>query len=223
MNTTVLTVPGYHGSGDAHWQTWLEETLPGSRRVTGIDWESPVLINWAIRIQQEIDAATKPVLIVAHSFGCLASVIAASNRPEKVAGVILVAPANPERFSPLGLRDPEEPAVLVTVADLLPRKPLPLTGLVIASRNDPWISYASAQEWVGRWGFGLYNAGMAGHINSESGYGPWPLLIELIQAMRAAVEPLPLGAIDRGRRQQQGRGGLLAKIRLHTRQQLAYL
>ncbi|HAO26352.1 MAG TPA: alpha/beta hydrolase, partial [Methylophaga sp.] len=25
MKTKILTVPGYHGSDENHWQTWLEQ------------------------------------------------------------------------------------------------------------------------------------------------------------------------------------------------------
>ena len=42
MSYRVLIVPGFHGSGEAHWQTWLEQELPNADRVRGIDWESPV-------------------------------------------------------------------------------------------------------------------------------------------------------------------------------------
>ena len=38
------------------------------------------------------------VWLVAHSYGCLASVVAAADRPERVAGLLLVAPPEPDRF-----------------------------------------------------------------------------------------------------------------------------
>lgn len=55
MRHTVLIVPGLHGSGAAHWQTWLEGQLPEARRVVGIDWESPVLARWAGAVRRQID------------------------------------------------------------------------------------------------------------------------------------------------------------------------
>ncbi|PKO36149.1 MAG: hypothetical protein CVU33_19940 [Betaproteobacteria bacterium HGW-Betaproteobacteria-6] len=36
MKQTVLIVPGYLGSGPAHWQSWMERQLPATRRVAGI-------------------------------------------------------------------------------------------------------------------------------------------------------------------------------------------
>jgi len=72
MQHTTLIVPGFHGSGPAHWQTWFEAQVPGARRVSGIDWEQPVLPHWAQAVRDGIDHASGPVWLVAHSFGCLA-------------------------------------------------------------------------------------------------------------------------------------------------------
>ena len=33
MQQTTLIVPGLHGSGPAHWQTWFETQVPGALRV----------------------------------------------------------------------------------------------------------------------------------------------------------------------------------------------
>lgn len=78
MQHTTLIVPGFHGSGPTHWQSWFEARLPDARRVIGIDWEAPVLARWAGAVRDAIDRAPGPVWVVAHSFGCLASVVAAA-------------------------------------------------------------------------------------------------------------------------------------------------
>ena len=88
MQHTTLIVPGFHGSGPTHWQSWFEAHLPDARRVIGIDWEAPVLARWAGAVRDAIDRAPGPVWVVAHSFGCLASVVAAADRPERVALVL---------------------------------------------------------------------------------------------------------------------------------------
>ncbi|MBN8281994.1 alpha/beta hydrolase [Zoogloea sp.] len=174
MQHTTLIVPGFHGSGPAHWQSWFEAQVPGTRRVSGIDWEQPVLPHWAQAVRDGIDHAPGPVWLVAHSFGCLAAVLAASSRPEQVAGLLLVAPADPERFTPQGLRGartaPEQPSL----ARWIPRSPLGAPSLVVASTNDPWVRLSSAAYWAQCWGSQLVNIGAAGHINVDSGHGPWP-------------------------------------------------
>lgn len=59
--------------------------------------------------------------------------------------------------------------------------------------------------------------GPAGHINIESGHGPWPLGFELLQAMQHAQEDFPRGTIGEPCLSRHGRHGALARIRHRTR------
>lgn len=214
MRHTILTVPGYHGSGAGHWQTWLEGELPDARRVGGIDWEDPLLARWAGEVRREIDDAAGAVWIVAHSFGCLASVVAAADRPQKVAGLLLVAPADPERFDPLGLR--HDAGQGQSLADYLPRTAFDCPSILVASRSDPWLRMPAARAWAERWGSRLIDVGDAGHINTDSGHGPWPQALELLAQLRAAADT-PLGAIASRKESRRGRTGALARLRHQTR------
>lgn len=216
MQHTTLIVPGFHGSGPLHWQTWIEERLPGAQRVRGIDWEQPVLARWAATVRDEIDAAPHAVWLVAHSFGCLASVVAATDRPDKVAGALLVAPADPQRFGPLGLRTAGAGAD-ESIADWLPDTALECPSTLVASSSDPWLRLENAAVWAERWGSRLIDIGDAGHINTEAGFGPWPFGLELLLAMQRVHDDVPLGAISVEARSQRGRHGALARIRHHTR------
>jgi pimeloyl-ACP methyl ester carboxylesterase len=137
MKETILILPGFHGSGPAHWQSWLESRIQGARRVNGIDWESPVLPEWSLAIHKEIEQLDGKVWLVAHSFGCLASVVAASERPDRIAGLLLVAPADPERFSPGGARQAEDHGFHEACIDhLLPSGLEHLRSLRIDTRPD---------------------------------------------------------------------------------------
>ncbi len=182
MSFNTLLVPGFHGSGEAHWQSWLEKELPAARRVSGIDWERPIVHNWAAAIIRELDSNTQKSVIVAHSFGCLASAMAIANRPHHVAGVILVAPADPQRFGYYGTRENEH-ADYPSIAELLPERSLEVPGMLIGSRNDPWMKFAHAHAWSKRWNLAFHDAGFAGHINVESGFGPWPLIRFFTEAL----------------------------------------
>jgi uncharacterized protein len=181
----TLIVPGFRGSGAGHWQTWMESQVTGSRRVSGIDWDQPVLTDWAELIRREIDRAPAPVWLVAHSFGCLATVLAARDRAERIAGALLVAPADPERFSPTGLRAGTAQASTVGLSPLLPRSPLGFPSVVVASCNDPWMSLPRVSRWARRWGSELIDLGRAGHVNPDSGFGPWPEGLALLRALQA--------------------------------------
>lgn len=180
---STLIVPGYLGSGEGHWQTWMESQLPDARRVEQ-DWYNPILVRWAENIRDEIDFSDTPIWLVAHSFGCLAAITAASDRASKVAGAMLVAPANPERFTLGGVKNAENGAAKPSLSEYIPNEKLPFPTLVVASTDDPWILHESARSWATIWGSQFLTLGKAGHINVESGYGPWPegmLLLEAFQ------------------------------------------
>lgn len=221
MRHSTLIVPGFHGSGEAHWQTWLEGQLDDARRVAGIDWEAPVLARWAGAVRAAIDATPGAVWVVAHSFGCLASVVAVADRADRVAGLLLVAPADPERFSPLGVREQGPGGRRESVAPWLPDRPLPCASAVVASSDDPWVKLEVAAQWAERWGSRFIDVGAAGHINVDSGFGPWPFGLELLQRMQRAHQDQPLGSIAGGGVRQRGRQGALARLRHRTRYSLA--
>jgi predicted alpha/beta hydrolase family esterase len=218
MQHTTLIVPGLHGSGPDHWQSWIETQVPDARRVPDIDWERPILARWANAVRDAIDTSPGPVWVVAHSFGCLASVVAAADRPDRVAGLMLVAPADPDRFTPAGLRDATDYHDQDSLAQWIPRHALPAPSLVVASTNDPWVRLSSAAYWADCWGSQLVDIGPAGHINVDSGHGPWPQGLCLLQALQAACSDLPLGSIDETPVNRRGRQSALARLRHRTRQ-----
>ena len=161
----LVIVPGLRGSGAAHWQSWLQGQVAGSVRIEQDDWDAPDLERWSDRVADTLEAlGPGPHVIAAHSFGCLATLRATLRRPSRdVAQLLLVAPADPARFD---------------AADALPQGRLGLPSCVVASDTDPWMSASRAAEWASRWGSGWINLGDAGHINVDSGYGPFPLARE---------------------------------------------
>lgn len=166
----ILIVPGLRNSGPAHWQTWFEQQFPDTHRVEQDDWERTSRSEWAARVGREIERIGEAVWIVAHSFGCLASVAAGFERPKQILGALLVAPADPRRF--------DEPAARL-------KQRLDFPSLVVASSNDPWVQASAAEYWAGQWGSDYLNIGAAGHINVDSGHGPWPQGRELFEQLRA--------------------------------------
>ena len=157
-NGPVLVVPGLQGSGHLHWQSLWERRFPQMLRVRQDDWNTPDLDRWARRIVETALDLDGPALVVAHSFGCLAAVRAESFQSNLIAGALLVAPANPERFG---------------IERTLSAKPLLFPSTVVASANDPWMPLESAREWAERWGSEFLNLGQKGHINADSGLGEW--------------------------------------------------
>jgi predicted alpha/beta hydrolase family esterase len=167
----ILVIPGLGGSGPDHWQSRWEIKIPAARRVVQADWEKPGLAAWRDRIAQEVERAARPVIFVAHSLGVLAAVHAApflakGESSGKAKGGFLVAPPSVEILSGLDALDP----AFLTV----PGEPLPFPSVVIASRNDPFASFAESEALARALGAELADAGFSGHINIESGHGPWP-------------------------------------------------
>lgn len=162
----VLVIPGLHDSGEAHWQTWLHGQYRGALRVRQDDWTRPDLAAWSRRIGRTIERAPAGTqwVAVAHSFGCLALAHFLTNEAERAAqhvrSALLVAPADPNKFD---------------LVDQLPRHGLGRPTTLIGSETDPWMPLDRARLWAQTWGSRFVNLGDAGHINTDSGYGPWPL------------------------------------------------
>ncbi len=56
----------------------------------------------------------------------------------------------------------------------LPRHELGFPSIVVASRNDEYMSFAKAEALSHVWGSGFVDLGHAGHINVASGFSRWP-------------------------------------------------
>lgn len=179
--SSILLVPGLHNSGPEHWQSHWHRRYPDWQRVQDQTWHDPQLDQWADRVAAYLSLQSRPVHLVAHSFGTLASLVAAARHPDKVASLFLVAPADPARF---GIADADLP--------IIPSRP----GRVIASRNDPWMSFERAEYWSQRWQFPLLDAGHAGHINADSGHGAWPEGLAWLAAVLQQADA-PLGNAPR--------------------------
>ncbi|MDP3137769.1 MAG: alpha/beta hydrolase, partial [Burkholderiaceae bacterium] len=70
--SSLIIVPGWRDSGPGHWQTLWAERLPGVRRVVQDDWISPTRQAWVGALTQAILEAPMPVVLAAHSLGCIA-------------------------------------------------------------------------------------------------------------------------------------------------------
>ncbi|NNM72589.1 RBBP9/YdeN family alpha/beta hydrolase [Enterovirga aerilata] len=163
----ILIVPGLSGSGPDHWQTRWEQKLSTARRVEQADWERPIRELWTERVASEVAASARPVILVAHSLG-VPTVVHAAGRfaPGAVAGAFLVGLPDVER--------PDMPSEIDPAFSPLPRDPLPFPSVLVASRDDPYCIYERAEDFAYSWGSAIVDAGQAGHMNAESGYGPWP-------------------------------------------------
>lgn len=161
--TSIIIVPGWRDSGPGHWQSLWAERLPQACRVVQDDWITPTRAAWVGQLEKTVLAAAHPVVIVAHSLGCIATTHMGPEAAARVQGALLVAPADPERR-----------AVLSDFAPA-PSTALPYRSIVVASSNDPYCPIRMASAYAKSWGSTFVRVPEGGHINIESGHGEWPL------------------------------------------------
>ncbi|MDY0107798.1 MAG: alpha/beta hydrolase, partial [Giesbergeria sp.] len=68
--SNILLLPGWQNSGPGHWQSRWEQ-LHGHRRVEQHDWMCPLRGDWTARLEEVVVDADGPVVLVAHSLGCI--------------------------------------------------------------------------------------------------------------------------------------------------------
>lgn len=166
QDVDVLIVPGIGGAGPDHWQMRWLKGIRNAWLVQQQNWDEPDRADWTQGVVGAAQKARLPVFLVGHSLGVLAIVHAARHLAGgKVIGAFLVAPPDPER--------PTVPDAVRSFAPV-PTDPLPFPSLLITSRTDTYCAFAQAEDFALAWGSRLVDAGDAGHINLESGHGPWP-------------------------------------------------
>ena len=159
----VLVVPGLDDPAATRWP----QRVPGVRRVGAVERSVPDLNRWAAKVATEIDGCREAPLVVAHGFGALAALRATFLFERRVAGMMLVAPDDPDRHGVLAR---------------LPAAALPYPTLVIASRDDPAIKVTKAGALATRWGSRLVV------VDRLEGDG-WPDGDRLLRAFSAELAP----------------------------------
>ena len=175
----VLLLPGWQNSGPGHWQS-LWEAQHGFVRVQQHDWNKPLRGDWLIQLEEAVLVATKPVVLVAHSLGCIqtAAWVSHSLNTRRVCVALLVAPGDVER--------PDLAPQLPTWQPMA-RQRLPFASWLVASRNDPYCTHDRALSLAESWGCSVHDLGDAGHINAETGLGDWPDGLALLQRLLTSL------------------------------------
>lgn len=154
----ILILPGPHAAEPDHWHARWARQISSARALpwgSGDGVHDPrALAPHAERLVEEVAQAEKPVVLVAHDGGALVVLAAAPALTRGVAGAMLVAPHDP--------------------SDLIETAPLPFPTLLVASRDDPIVPFERAEGIAREIGATLVDAGASGHIDSQSGFGPWP-------------------------------------------------
>ena len=161
----TLYLAGYGNSEPLHWQTLWHRAEPGSLWLEHRSWDQPEAGEWVEDLTRAQGNHPGSWDVVAHSLGCLlvseALLRAGSVR---ILRAFLVAVPEPTRSDfPKAIRGFTDPFQVK----------LSFPTLIVASRNDPYGSFAFSERLAGHWGSRLVDVGEKGHINLASGLGAW--------------------------------------------------
>ena len=169
---SFLILHGLEGSGPDHWQSWLARRLrEQGERVSYPDLpepDTPRLDSWLEVLDREL-RDPQDCVVVCHSLACVLWLQHARRNvvAEPVERVLLVAPPSPSvelparGFFPLSV----EPADVARAAR---------STLVIWSDNDPYCPEGAERLYAEPLELPSRLLAERGHINPESGFGPWP-------------------------------------------------
>lgn len=184
---TVVIVPGLRDHDAEHWQTLLADRLDDAHIVAPV---ADAGLRLAPRIQaldEALHTVDGPVVLVAHSAGCVITAHWSLAPTRPVLGALLATPADLESPLPAGYPDIDD--LHAAGWTPLPRHRLPFPSVVAASRNDPLAAFSRTADLAADWGARLVDVGEVGHLNPAAGFGPWPQAEELLHQLIGHVDP----------------------------------
>jgi predicted alpha/beta hydrolase family esterase len=172
-----------------HWHWWLTEEL--RRRGEQVLYpqlpapDTPTLADWLAILHAELaQLGDGERIVVAHSMSCQLWLHAASelSAEERVDRVLLVAAPDPTelaRYDPVvdfAITAPDSAAVAQAAG----------TTRFVCSSDDPWTPHGVPYADLGL-PVDVIHGG--GHLNPDSGYGPWPALLRWCLEATTPVGP----------------------------------
>lgn len=175
----ALIVPGWQGSGDGHWQSWLEDELRAAGRTTlrpsFADLDNPDLADWLGALRAALQTLPSGGFdVVAHSLGAvlwLHHVVGAGDA-SRPARVLLVSPPSPQ-------------TAIVEIAAFYP-PPLDSAAVqraaggtvLVAGDDDPYLAEGIDAAYGQPLRLSPTIIPGGGHLSTNSGYGPWPTALD---------------------------------------------
>ena len=175
----VFMLPGMGGSGPGHWQTLWAAQSPDIATVEQENWDAPNLSDWIDSLHKTLPVSG-PGILVAHSVGCaLAAHYLSQPNARQVDGVMMVCPAEVD--------NPERTPEAVRGFAPMPLRSLPCPCVVVASEDDPYVSFDGAATMARAWGGTLVRVGRLGHVNEASGVGKWSAGLAILDDLKNEI------------------------------------
>lgn len=187
MSHTILIVPGLRDAVPQHWQTLLAQQRPDAISLAPLGRDNLSLAARLSDLERAVATSARPVLIVAHSGGCVlvAHWAGLTRHAHRVGAALLATP--PTFDAPLPAGYPALEALDEAGWLPVPRAPLPFPSLVAVSRNDPLGEHDAVLTLARDWGSDTEDLGAVGHLNPASGFGEWPQALTLIERLATAA------------------------------------
>lgn len=175
---SYLILHGLGGSGPGHWQTWLSNELTQRNfhvyYPTFSQFDSPDKDVWLEELHSVIKTipTNHQLTVITHSLGCLLWLHYAAIQTKRIAKqVILVAPPSPKVIIPEAKTFYPVPLIKNNLS-----RSAEVT-LFVHSTNDPYCNMEDAKNYLN---LGLPSKTLpnAGHINTNSGHGKWPWVLD---------------------------------------------
>ncbi len=176
----VLVLPGMTGPRPDAWYSLIADELRESGRDVHIpvlpNSDEPVLADWLAPLDTALAGLPDVGFdVVAHSTGALLWLhhtgrSIALPRPERVA---LVAPASGGQIGPPTFRDvPLDTDAVRRAAD---------GTVLVGGDDDPFCPEGAARTYGTPLKMATTVIAGGGHLNPESGYGPWPAMLDWLR------------------------------------------
>jgi predicted alpha/beta hydrolase family esterase len=185
MPRYVLVLPGYTGSGPAHWQSWLAVELANRGATVDVprltDPDHPDVDVWLRELREHLALAPRDAerIALTHSCGALLWLHHAAGLTDRHEDHLL-------RFDRVLLASPPGPGWHnADVVGFLPA-PLGRAGIrraaavsrMVAGDDDPYCPPAEARAYARSLDVELDVIPAGGHLNTASGYGTWPSVLD---------------------------------------------
>ena len=163
---SFLILHGWLGNGPGHWQAWLADRLSAAGETVAYpalpDPDRPSPRAWLAALEAELERLPGTPVALCHSLACLLWLHHAARVPAP-GPALLVAPPSPT----------------TGIAELDPFFPVPAApalapgSRLVCADDDPYCPEGAAHVYGGL-GVPLDLVPGGGHLNSDTGFGPWP-------------------------------------------------
>lgn len=180
MQQRVLILHGWGGSDTPHWQSYLAAEIARNYGVVSFplleDKEFPDKSEWLAQLGEHLQTF-QPTVVVCHSLANTLWFHACNEAFIKsdIEHLLLVAP----------------PSLTCQIEELktffpaqVPKELHAKNVKLIVSDNDPYMTLEEAQKLQKDLDVEMQVIKDGGHLNSDSGYGEWSEIVELVSTLR---------------------------------------